>query len=100
MIKTVSKKQASKNRVLNSIKNRLPKVCCICGKACDTGDLIHFLPKSCYPEYYTDERNLGLAHRECHRKYDDDLEFRQKQVHIYKQIASFDQRAADKYFRL
>lgn len=107
-MRKVSEKQKRKNALLNGLKNTIIiyqvnyqgyTSCCICGCPTWNNDLIHLLPRSIYPQYYQKIENIGFAHRECHKKYDDDPEFRSKQEHLYKQVASFDKQAADKYFR-
>jgi hypothetical protein len=57
------------------------------------------LNKGSYPEYYTFTQNHTLGCHECHSQFDDDIGFRKKQEHLYKQAAAFDKLAADKYFR-
>ena len=56
MIKQVSSKQSRINRELNRIKMRLVDEsdrCRYCGS--QGHELAHILPKSVYPEYYTEE---------------------------------------------
>lgn len=96
-IKNISNKQAKRNRELAKIKSDLEPICYICGRW-GANDLAHLLPKSTYPEHYTNERNLVLLCRDCHKKYDDNLAFRKEQKHIYERIASFDKQSADRYF--
>ena len=96
----VSKKQSKRNAEIARIKKELPDRCAIpfCYK--HGSDLAHLLPKSTHPEYYTKKENLVRMCREHHNLYDTDIDFRQKQKHFFKQIASFDLKAAVKYFRL
>lgn len=50
-MKQISAKQQQRNKELQKIKNNLEKIC-----GCQGNDLAHILPKSLYPEYYTNER--------------------------------------------
>lgn len=95
-MKKVSYKQARINAELAKIKKKLPKVCAICGRYGD--DLSHMLPRSLYPEYQTDPRNLQILCRECHRRFDDDRDFRRKQTKIVEQAKQVDEQAAFRYF--
>lgn len=97
-MRQVSHRQAQKNRELAKIKKELSPFCCICGRP--GSDLMHLIPKSVYPEYYTEPLNLAIGCRECHKKYDNDLSFRRKQKHLYNRIKSFDENAANKYFKI
>ncbi len=93
-----SKKQSAKIRELSKIKATMENKCVICG--CVGSDLAHLLPKSLYPEHYTNELNLVIMCRNCHILYDNDLNFRRKQVSLYNQICGFDIVGAAKYFRI
>jgi 5-methylcytosine-specific restriction endonuclease McrA len=97
-MKKVSKKQSRINAELTKIKSSLTKRCAICGRYGD--DLSHILPRSLYPEYQTDPRNLQILCRECHRRFDDDRAFRRKQTMIVEQAKQVDERAAYRYFGL
>ena len=97
-MKQVSSKQARINAELNKIKSSLPKRCVICGRV--GNDLSHILPRSLYPEYQTDPRNLQILCRECHKRFDDDREFRRSQRRIVEQALLIDERAANRYFGL
>lgn len=98
MLKSISKKQACRNRELKKIRDKLPKTCAICGRtACD---LSHLLPRSTYPEHYTNPLNIVGLCRECHNKYDNNLSFRRKQKRLIERVRSFDECAANRYFRL
>ena len=97
-IKKCSSKQAAKNRTIAKIKESLPSICFICGKEGD--DAAHLLPKSIYPEYYTLPANIVILCREHHNLYDNNIEFRKKQMDILARIMSFDEKAAIKYFQL
>ena len=97
-INRVSKKQSAKNAQLAKIKKELSPICVIPYCGCEGVDLCHLLPKSLYPEYYTKRENLVRMCRRHHNKFDDSLLFRQLQTELFKQVASFDERAAIKYF--
>ena len=97
-MRKVSYKQAKINAELAKIKKKLPKVCAICGRYGD--DLSHILPRSLYMEYQTDPRNLQILCRECHRRFDDDRDFRKKQKRIIEQAKEIDEQAAFRYFDL
>lgn len=99
-VRKTSTRQQRINRELRKIKLSIPNVCCICGKHTDSGDLMHLLPRSLYPEYITEEWNLAIGCRTCHEQYDNDIHFRQKQHHIIARLASHDQRAVNRYFKL
>lgn len=97
-MKQVSKKQAQRNRAVAKIKSDLPSFCIICGKR--STDAAHLIPKSCYPEHYTNPLNIVCLCRECHNKYDNDISFRKLQVKLIRQVQSFDILAANRYFQL
>lgn len=98
-IPKVSKKQAKKNREIAKIKMSLSAICVVC-KTRPTIDPAHLLPRSTYPEYYTEEWNLVGMCRCCHDKYDNDLEFRKKQLHLLEIVKEHDILAANRYFHL
>ena len=97
-MKQISTKQAHRNREIARIKENLPSYCAICGKL--AVDAAHVVPKSMYPEYYTNPLNIVGLCRECHNKYDNDLAFRRKQKRLIERVKSFDECAANRYFRL
>ena len=97
-MKKVSKKQSRINAELNKIKSSLPKRCVICGR--EGNDLSHILPRSLYPEYQTDPRNLQILCRECHVRFDNERDFRKKQTRIVEQAKQIDECAANRYFGL
>ena len=97
-MKKVSKKQASINNELARIKQSLDKRCAICGRV--GNDLSHIFPRSLYPEYQTDPRNLQILCRDCHRKFDDDRAFRRAQTQIVERAKEIDECAANRYFGL
>lgn len=92
-----SLKQARKDRFLSDLKKELKPICEICGR--EGKDLAHLLPKSTFPEHYTNPKNLVILCRSCHNKYDNDIEFRKKQNKLYERICSFDKMGADRYFK-
>lgn len=96
-MKQVSKKQAYKNRELSKIKSKLDKKCFICGNFGD--DLAHLLPKSIFPEHYTNENNLVIMCRTCHNLHDNDVTFRSKQLKCYFKAITFDLMGANRYYR-
>jgi hypothetical protein len=82
-MRQVSKSQAAKNREVARIKKTKPDVCIFCGLPIrGQSDLIHILPKSTHPQYYTEPLNLWKAHRHCHQFFDDSKQYRQGQTHI------------------
>lgn len=97
-MRRVSSKQAAINRKLSQIKEGMEKRCVICGRV--GNDLSHILPRSLYPEYQTDPRNLQILCRECHQKFDDDRSFRRKQLSIAAKAKEIDECAANRYFDL
>lgn len=99
-VRKVSTRQQQINRELRIIKRELPNVCCICGKPCSCGDLMHLLPRSLNPEYITEPWNLAIGCRSCHDQYDNNIEFRQKQIHIFGRLKEHDEQAARRYFRI
>ena len=98
-IRKVSDKQRAVNVALRKIKRELPDFCCVCGKPCLDGDTMHLLPRSLFPEYKIEVWNLRKGHRECHQRYDNDLAFRQRQMHIFNHLCQHDEQAARRYFR-
>ena len=97
-MKKVSEKQAKRNKELIKIKNGLPEKCAIpyCYKL--GTDLAHILPKSRFPEYYTEPKNLVRLCREHHTLFDYDKDFRRMQKDIFKQVAELDFKEAVKHF--
>jgi|ERR1035437_3155194 5-methylcytosine-specific restriction endonuclease McrA len=95
-MKQVSNKQAAKNRTLAGIKKKLPKQCTVCGRVAD--DLMHILPKSIWPEHYLNPENLVIGCREHHNEFDNSMNFRKLQTHLYKKVYAFDKLAANRYF--
>lgn len=99
-MRKVSKKQAKRNRELAKIKKGLPEKCAIPYCYRKGIDLCHILPKSRYPEYYTEPKNLIRMCREHHTLFDYDKDFRRKQKHIFQQVADLDFREAVRHFDL
>lgn len=97
-MKQVSNKQAQRNREVANIKKLLPPYCVICGRP--MSDAAHLVPRSMYPEHYTNPLNIVGLCRECHNKYDNNLAFRQKQKRLIERVKSFDECAANRYFHL
>ena len=97
-MKQISTKQAQRKREIAKIKENLPSYCVICGKP--AVDAAHLVPKSMYPEHYTNPLNIVGLCRECHNRYDNDLSFRRKQKRLIERVKSFDECAANRYFRL
>lgn len=98
LMKQVSSKQAQRNREVAKIKQSLSPFCAICGKP--AVDAAHLIPKSMYPEHYTNPQNIVGLCRECHNKYDNNLAFRQRQKRLIERVKSFDECAANRYFHL
>lgn len=97
-MKRVSSKQAAINAELRRIKATMGERCAICGgRGCD---LSHILPRSLYPEYVTEPKNLQILCRRCHEAFDNDREFRREQTEIYERAKALDERAAHRYFDL
>ena len=95
-IKNISSKQSLRNRTLASIKKLQPKTCVICGRPAD--DLCHLLPKSVWPEWYTESLNLVIMCRSCHQQHDDNIRFRTRQDKLYNQVLKFDIIGANRYY--
>lgn len=98
LMKQVSSKQAQRNREVAKIKQSLSPFCAICGKP--AVDAAHLIPKSMYPEHYTNPQNIVGLCRKCHNRYDNNLAFRQRQKRLIERVKSFDECAANRYFRL
>lgn len=97
-MKKVSDKQAKKNRELKAIKKALDMECFICKRY--GSDFAHILPKSIFPEHYTNPKNLVVLCRKCHNKFDNNLSFRQKQTKLFNRASEFDKLGAIRYFKL
>lgn len=101
-MKQVSTKQAHRNRELSRIKKELYKehgeMCMICNKERST-DLMHILPKSLWPEYYTEKWNLVLGCRNCHDLFDSSAAYRRK-TKLYAQVSQHEPKGAYRYFQM
>ena len=97
-MRTISITQAKKNREVAKIKSSLEKKCVICGRY--GIDAAHLLPKSTFPEHYTNPLNIVIMCRDCHNLYDNDISYRQQQTELYNRVLSFDKRGAYRYFKL
>ena len=89
-MRKVSTKQAAKNREVARIKATKPDTCIFCNGYCKHGDAIHIMPKSVYPQYYTEPNNIWKGHRECHTLFDDGTkEYRATFTHIVELVRGF-----------
>ena len=91
-MKQISAKQQQRNNILAKIKQGLKKKCFICDAPAN--DLAYILPKSLYPEYYTEKRNLIILCRQCYDKFDNNIKFRQKKIKLYNIAKQIDKQAA------
>lgn len=97
-MKKISKKQSILNRAVAKIKASKSDKCMICGRP--YVDAAHLLPKSVWPEYYTEEWNIVPLCREHHTRYDNSRSFRQTCTELYKIVKAHDEQAAFRYFGL
>ena len=97
-MRQISQKQRRINSELAQLKRKMGTRCEICGR--EGHDLSHILPRSLYPEYQTDPRNLQILCRECHRRFDDDREFRRRQTSIVERAKMIDELATNRHFGL
>lgn len=97
-MKQISKCQAKRNREMTKIKQNLSPYCCLCGRL--AVDPAHLLPRSLYPEYYTEEWNIVPMCREHHQLYDGDREFRRSCTQLVNIVRERDKLAANRYFGL
>ncbi len=97
-MKKVSKTQSNKNKEIDKIKKRLSPYCCICGKIAT--DPAHLLPRSTFPEYYTEKWNIVPMCREHHNRYDNEIEFRRSCKNLINIVRQHDELAANRYFDL
>lgn len=95
-MRQVSKKQAARLREFNKVKRELSGVCCICGNL--AVDAAHLLPRSLYPEYYTETWNIVPMCRSCHERFDRDRDFRNQQSELKRIVAEHDELAANRHF--
>lgn len=98
-IKKVSEKQAKNNSELSKVKKTMPQKCFYSGCSCKDLQLMHILNKGSYPEFKMIKENFTLGCQEHHNLFDDDVQFRQTQMHLYYQIKPFAKRKADNYFQ-
>lgn len=97
-MKKVSKSQSGRNREMDKIKRNLSPYCCLCGRP--AVDPAHLLPRSTFPEYYTEEWNVVPMCREHHNLYDDNIEFRRNCTDLVNIVRSHDECAANRHFKL
>lgn len=97
-MKKISTKQARLNRAVAKIKASKLDRCVICGRP--YVDAAHLLPKSVWPEYYTEEWNIVPLCREHHTRYDNSRSFRQTCTELYEIVKAHDEQAAFRYFGL
>lgn len=97
-MRKVSKKQSILNRAVAKIKASKSDRCVICGRP--YVDAAHLLPKSMYPEYYTEEWNIVPMCREHHTRYDNNRSFRRSCTKLYEIVKAHDECAANRYFGL
>ena len=83
-MRKVSKSQARKNAELAKIKKEMDKVCYFCGYY--GNDLCHILPRSLFPQYYTERWNLIIACRFDHKMFDDNMSVRRRFDCLYEQV--------------
>jgi hypothetical protein len=62
-------------------------------------DLCHILPKSIFPEFYLCKWNMFLAKREWHNEFDNRLEYRQLQIHLFTRAFEHAPVESKRYFR-
>ena len=97
-MRKVSEKQKKKNKAVSDIKKSLPNYCCICGA--HGVDAAHILPKSMFPEYYTEPWNIIPLCREHHVLFDADRNFRREQTKLIEIVREHDELAANRHFGL
>lgn len=81
-------KHKEKAKRVAEIKKSLPEFCAICGIPCK-GDAAHLLPKSTYPQYYTEPKNIVRLCRDCHNRYDNDKAFRAERLNLLNKVREF-----------
>ena len=97
-LKPVSKKQAKINREIAKINRSLSPYCCICGT--HAVDPAHLLPKSIFPQYYTEPWNIVPMCREHHDLYDGNRDYRRSRTELVEIVLQHDVEAANLYFGL
>ena len=99
-MKKQSSKQQKKNTLVKKARDEKECICIVCKNYCESGDAMHLLPRSTFPEYYTEPLNIWRAHRECHRRYDDNKSFRASLTHIIDIVSKFARKEdIERYFR-
>ena len=90
-MKQISDKQKRKNQIIAKIKRDLIDHTDYCCRICDGhgNQAAHLLPKSEFPQYYTEPRNIVILCHSCHYKYDNDILFRREQESLKSQILEF-----------
>lgn len=96
-MKKISTKQAKRNRIISEYKKLHVMQCVICGRS--ASEMAHLLPKSIFPEYYTEPDNLVILCRECHQMHDDNCDFRTRQDKLFKQACKVNEAGAKRYYR-
>ena len=95
-----SKKQSQKNTLVKKARDSKEHICIICRNYCEQGDPVHLLPRSTFPQYYTEPLNVWRGHRECHRRYDDNKSFRGSLTHIIDIVSKFaNKEEINRYFK-
>ena len=95
-MRKVSTKQAALNRAVAKIKASKSDRCVICDRRFT--DAAHLLPRSMYPEYYTEDWNIVPMCREHHTRYDNNRSFRRTCTELYEIVKAHDECAANRYF--
>ena len=99
-INKVSKSQVKKNNSIAKSKSNLPDQCFFSGCFRKNTSLMHILPKGGqYCDFYEETWNHTRGCKEHHELFDNNVEFRQKQKHLYYQIKRFAKEKADNYFQ-
>lgn len=97
-MRKASNKLLSLYREVAKIKSRKPDRCLLCGRP--HTDAAHLLPRSMYPEYYTEEWNIVPMCREHHTRYDNNRSFRRSCTELVEIVKAHDECAANRYFGL
>ena len=83
---------------MDKIKKSLSPFCCICGRP--AVDPAHLLPRSEYPQYYTESWNVVPMCREHHNMYDNNRAYRRSRTELIDVVKAHDRCAANRYFGL
>ena len=97
-LKNKSDKQIIIDREVTKLKSELPNFCILCGSP--GIQAAHLLPRSTYPEYYSERWNIVPLCKCCHTLFDDNVQFRTKQVKLYNIVKQHDECAAHRHFRI